>query len=274
MGSRKKKRKRPYTPPDRATQDAGTEGVPERRERKDDVRRVKERDFKRWRRRRLARRTLTIGIVAAIVAVGVVFLAQRQAEKRSEFAGLIAQAGPATKVASCSPVEVVGSYLPAPTDGPEIAQSNPDGVHVQAIPRLSQYASSPPASGPMADFTFPAGVEQEAPDMGAVIHSIEHGAAVIWYSPDANKGSELKKIEEFVGANRDHTIMAPYEYPDEGAAGRLAGDTKMALASWHRVQECDELSLPVVAKFLSNYRYPTLGDYPYQGDAPEKGGVI
>ncbi len=285
--AKKKKRKRPYTPPDQAGGEAETPeasepsvpprggAAPERRERKEEVRRAKERELKRWQRRQVARKALIFLVVGGAIAGGVVFFTRRQAEKKSEFSGLIAQAAAAAKSASCSQVEDVGAYIPDATDPPEIAQhTDPDSAHVEAMSPLTNYPSRPPASGPHAGFTFPAGVEDTAPDLGATVHSLEHGAAIIWYEPGAQKSPEFQKIADFVKANSDHTIMAPYDYPDEGDAGKLTNGAQMSLVAWHNVQTCKELSLPVVAKFLSEYRYPTLGDYPYKGSAPEKGAVI
>ena len=31
-------------------------------------------------------------------------------------------------------------------------------------------------------------------------------------------------------------IVAPYDYPDQGAAGTLPAGTQMALVAWHNVQ--------------------------------------
>ncbi|MEX0991068.1 MAG: DUF3105 domain-containing protein [Actinomycetota bacterium] len=274
--TKKKKRKRPYTPPAQAGGDPeAPESVkpappprggaaPERRERKDEVRRAKERELKRWQRRQFVRKALIFLVVVGAIAGGVLFFTRKQAEKKSEFSGLIAQAAAATKAASCSPVEDVGGY----------SDEASDAIHVDEMPALSSYASQPPASGPHAGFTFPAGVETKAPELGPVLHSLEHGAAVIWYKPGGEDDPEFKEIADFVKANNDHTIMAPYDYPDEGDAGKLTNGTQMVLVAWHHVQTCKELSLPVVAKFLSEYRYPTLGDLPYEGIAPEKGAVI
>ncbi len=50
-----------------------------------------------------------------------------------------------------------------------------------------------------------------------MIHSLEHGAAIVWYSPDVS-GRELEDLKEFyrdveVGSR---VIVAPYDYPTEG----------------------------------------------------------
>ncbi len=274
--AKKKKRKRPYTPPDQAEAGSGDQerpkpaapprggAAPERRERKEEVRRAKERELKRWQRRQVARKALIFIVVIGAIAGGVLFFTRKQAAKKSEFSGLIAQAAAAAKTASCSPVEDVGAF----------PEAESDAVHVEDMPALSGYASQPPASGPHAEFTVPAGVETEAPELGGTIHALEHGAVLIWYKPGAEKSPGFQEVADFVKANSDHTIMAPYDYPDEGDAGKLTGGTQMALVAWHQLQTCKELSLPVVAKFMSEYRYPTLGDYPYKGIAPEKGAVI
>jgi hypothetical protein len=102
-----------------------------------------------------------------------------------------------------------------------------------------------------------------------VIHSLEHGAAIVWYSPGAT-GAELDDLKEFyrdldVGAR---VIVAPYDYPAEGAAGSLPAGT------WHHVERCARVSLAAAFDFSSEYAAPPFGSRPYLGNAPEPGGAL
>ena len=57
------------------------------------------------------------------------------------------------------------------------------------LPPLDTYPSTPPASGPHTGAaTLPAGVYDSPPDIGPLIHSLEHGGTVVWYDPDASAG--------------------------------------------------------------------------------------
>ncbi len=164
----------------------------------------------------------------------------------------------------CAPVEDVGSYDPA----------DQNQAHVEQLPPLSSYPSLPPASGPHAGSTQPAGVSETPPDLGAVIHSLEHGAAVIWFAPGATADPGFASVADLVATDGDHTIMAPYDYPDAGTDGLLPEGTALALVAWEHVQYCDAVDPEAVRAFLSSYRAPPSGGGTYLGNAPEAGVPI
>lgn len=164
----------------------------------------------------------------------------------------------ATGDASCTPVENVGPYQPKTQDAQHVA----DGQ----APPLESYASSPPTSGPHAAVTQPAGAYAVPISWEQAIHSLEHGAAVIWYDPAADPAS-IAQVRTLVESDDDHTIMAPFTYPEQGPAGALPEGTEMALVAWHRLQTCDRLEPAVVDAFLSAYRAPPQG----RGNLPRRG---
>ena len=99
--------------------------------------------------------------------------------------------------------------------------------------------------------------------------------AVVWYSPDLT-GPELERIRSFYGEDDvgDRVIVAPYDYPDQGAAGSLPGGTQMALVAWHHVQTCARVNLAAAFGFTSTYAAPPFGEQRYRGNAPEAGGAF
>jgi len=105
-----------------------------------------------------------------------------------------------------------------------------------------------------------------------VIHSLEHGAAIVWYAPDVS-GEELDRIRTFYEGSDvgSRVIVAPYDYPDQGAAGTLPAGTRMALVAWHKVQTCANVNLAAAFGFTSSYAAPPFGQRPYKGEAPEAG---
>lgn len=242
-----------------------------RREHKEEVRQAKAAAARSAQRVAVARRVAVALVLAAVVGGGILLLTnQRESDTQvtdasgspievtNDAEGLLAQAAGAAQAAGCTDVRDVGSYLP----------SDQDGSHEGVAP-LADYPSIPPASGPHSEATVSAGVYDEPVDLGAAIHSLEHGAVIIWYAPSEADSAEVKKIKAFVTDNEDHTIVAPFDYPDEGADGRLQDGAKMAMTAWHFTQGCDEPSLPVVADFMSKYRTPPLADRDYVGQAPE-----
>ena len=138
------------------------------------------------------------------------------------------------------------------------------------MPPLSTYPSTPPVSGPHSGSTLGAGVYRTAPPIDQVLHSLEHGAAVIWHSPTA-LARTLTQIQRFFESpgHGEKVIIAPYNYPDQGPAGRLPAGKEMVLAAWHHTRSCDELSLPVAFDFVAHYSSPAPKGQAYKGDAPE-----
>ena len=134
----------------------------------------------------------------------------------------------ATTSAGCDDVQTIGFY-----DGVDDPNSPDytDQAHIgnderfPEMPALTTYPSIPPTSGPHANIPpgpLPAGVYDDAPDLARAIHSLEHGATVIWYSPSAS-GAQLDQLKGFydqtideAAVGQDRVIVAPYDYPGEG----------------------------------------------------------
>ena len=103
---------------------------------------------------------------------------------------------------------------------------------------------------------------------------------IIWYSPDAT-GKQLDDLIAFYtqpAADPDigqaKIIIAPYDYPDQGAAGQLPAGVQMAVVAWHRLQTCTAVSLPVAFGFSSVYEVPGYGGQTYKGVAREPNGAM
>ena len=221
-------------------------------------------------RRRMLRRAGRWGVGGAVVlgVVGAVFFLNRPKALSVQQQRTINRAQRAASAAGCTGVTTVRTY-----------PNNLDRTHIGAAeapqpPPLSSYPSRPPASGPHLSSTQPSGVYPEPPDVYAVMHSLEHGAAVIWYDPKAERNPQLQTIKDFYGdpANGDHIIVAPYNYPDQGQAGRLPEGKQMVLTAWHHEQACDQPNFEVARGFT--LQYATNAQAAYRGDAPEAGGAI
>ncbi|MGZ5352810.1 MAG: DUF3105 domain-containing protein [Actinomycetota bacterium] len=216
-----------------------------------------------------SRRNRWVALAVAVLAVAAVagFTLTRPSTEVADPAELLGRADEAVAAAGCDPVEDVGPYDP----------STDDQAHVSTdqLPPLSSYPTVPPASGPHNAVTLPAGVYSSPPAIDRLLHSLEHGAAVVWYSPDAS-GAELDELRAFyrepdVGGR---VIVAPYAYPDEGAAGSLPAGTTMALVAWHQEQTCAEVDLAAAFDFTARYAAPPFGEQQYLGSAPEAGSGI
>jgi hypothetical protein len=233
-------------------------------ERKEEARRQRVELQRKMARSKRNRRIAMAMVVVLVAGVGAYALLRPQpAEANPQ--DLLAVAPQAVKAAGCGQIENPGPFDP----------KGQDRAHVSASIQLSQYPSVPPASGPHNPIPYGAGVYGSPPPIDRVIHSLEHGAAIVWYSPEAS-GPELDKIKTFyerpeVGSR---VIVAPYDYPDQGASGTLPGGAQMALVAWHHVQTCASPNLAAAFGFTSSYAAPPFGQRPYKGSAPEAGAAF
>lgn len=222
-----------------------------------------------------ARRNRWIALaVAFVLAAGVaVFVVTRPkpATTSSSPADLLSASADASKTAGCTDVRTVGPYQPESDDRAHIGT----GGSFVSMPPLSSYRSVPPTSGPHNQTPMNAGVYSSPPPIDQAIHSLEHGAAIVWYAPGVT-GDELSRIQDFyrragVGSR---VIVAPYDYTDQAAAGSLPTGVEMALVSWHHLETCARVNLSAAFGFTARYAAPPFGQEQYLGDAPEAGGAI
>lgn len=231
----------------------------------------------RKRNRTIGLSLVALAAVVAIVAI-VVLRPGESASTGASPADLLAGASTAAQEAGCSEVQTTDFYGGFDESSPDYA----DQAHVGGdarfpeLPPLDTYPSTPPASGPhIAESTLPAGVYDSTPEIGPLIHSLEHGGSVVWLSPDAPQG-DADEIRAFYGQDdpvgQDRVIVATYDYDVPG--GQLPDGVQMALVAWRRLQTCAAPSLPVAFDFTSQYSAPTTQDREYAGAAPEAGAAM
>jgi hypothetical protein len=241
----------------------GQQSEPDRRatkaERKEQARLERER-IQRQMSSRKRNRNIALGVVALAV-VGIVvasFLFASPKTPTQSPAALLKKAAADSTAAGCGTIQETTNYQNAPGADPSI-----DHMHigsdptVMTPPPLSNYATAPPASGPHDPNPAAAGVYTTAPDIYQAIHSLEHAGVIVWYAPSAANSQAVKDISAFYrqGANvgQSKVIVAPYNYPTQGAQGQLPASYQMALVSWHHVQYCALPSLSVAFSFTSQY---------------------
>jgi hypothetical protein len=228
------------------------------------------------RRAARARRNRWISIVVAVVlvAAAAVYLVTRpkeQSQAAVRASQVLATSEAEAAAAGCGDVTNVGAYQPEELDQTHIGAE--DGP--AEMPALSTYPSAPPASGPHGDPTLAAGVYTSPPALDALIHSLEHGAAVVWYDPDVT-GAALAEIQDFYADPEvgSRVIVAPYDYPSEGEAGALPAGVQMSLVAWHHVETCAEANLGAAFGFTARYAAPSFEGEGYLGNAPEPGAAL
>jgi hypothetical protein len=235
-------------------------------ERKEQARRERE-DLQRKMAGSRRNRRIAVGI-AIVVVVGIIaFLLTRPEPVRAAPEALLKDASQAKQDAGCGEPTDVGPYQPEDQDRAHVASDK--------FPALSTYPSTPPASGPHNEIALPPGVYDSPPPVDRVIHSLEHGAAIVWYAPGTPQAT-IDELGTFYAAADvgDRVIVAPYDYPDEGEAGSLPAGVQMSLVAWHVKQECAKANLAAAFDFTSSYAAPPFGQRPYLGSAPEAGAVF
>lgn len=101
------------------------------------------------------------------------------------------------------------------------------------------YNSNPPAAGPHYDEPAHAGLYDKAPADGHLVHSLEHGAVILWYKPELPK-ADIATLKSIFDQTRGKTIMAP----------RQNMDTPVALTSWGRVLKLKTIDEKAIKDFF------------------------
>jgi hypothetical protein len=251
--------KRPSTTPQRQT----------KAERKEQARRERAELQRKMAKTKRNRRVMTVLAAIAVVAIGVSAFTLGGGEASGESPDtLLQQAAQAKTAAGCDDPTNVGPYQPETQDQAHVSSAE--------APPLSRYPSQPPASGPHNQVPLPAGVYDSPPPVDQVLHSLEHGGVVVWYSPDA-PAAQIDRLTAFYDDNAEagsRVIVAPYDYPTQGAAGILPAGTQMTTVAWHFTQSCAQVSLPAAFDFSARYAFPSFGGQEYLGEAPEPGSAM
>jgi hypothetical protein len=232
-------------------------------ERREQARREREQLQRRMAASRRNRRIVVAVGAVAVVAVTVFFLTRPEAV-RADPQELLRTAAAAAQQAGCGSPEDVGPYQPEDRD----QEHGP-------LPPVASYPSVPPASGPHNEIPLPSGVYETPPPLDRLIHSLEHGASVVWYSPAA-AGPALQELKAFYEADDvgSRVIVAPYDYPEQDEAGALPQGVQMSLVAWHTVEHCARVDVGAAFDFTSGFSAPPFGDLPYEGSAPEAGAAM
>lgn len=103
------------------------------------------------------------------------------------------------------------------------------------------YNSNPPAAGPHYDETAHAGFYDKPTADGHIVHSLEHGAVVLWYKADLPK-DQIAKLKNIFDQTRGKTLMMP----------RKNMDVPVALTSWARMLKLKTIDEKTILKFFES----------------------
>ena len=128
-------------------------------------------------------------------------------------------------------------------------QQHPSEGNAHVDPGTSvQYETMPPVSGPHYPTTVDAGWYVETPPRGALVHSLEHGAVVIYYDPasiDAETEESLKAFATTHTGTWSSVIVAPTPVDDPAAP--------FVLAAWRHSLHLEQYDPETVRAFLAEF---------------------
>lgn len=108
------------------------------------------------------------------------------------------------------------------------------------------YATSPPTSGPHYGSPAEPGFYTEAPPAGNLVHSLEHGAVVVYYDPTAITPEAEESLRAFA-RNHDDTWAAVIVVPNDDP------ESAYVLTAWRTMLRTDDYDAEQVHAFLGEY---------------------
>lgn len=105
-----------------------------------------------------------------------------------------------------------------------------------------QYSTNPPAGGQHYDTTAHAGFYDTGnlPADGNLVHSLEHGAVILWYNPKKLSQGQINKLKDIFNQTSGKGIMAP----------RNSMDVPVGLSSWGQVLKLTKIDEKQVKAFF------------------------
>ncbi len=154
-----------------------------------------------------------IGLATVIIMVGGIFL--------------VSNTGPSSKSLIGQAVQVSGGHVP-------------QGTPVQ-------YSTNPPAGGQHYDTTAHAGFYDTSnlPADGNLVHSLEHGAVILWYNPKKLSNDQINKLKAIFNQTSGKGIMVP----------RSSMDALVGLSSWGQVLKLNSIDEKQIKAFFGTNMY-------------------
>ncbi len=192
---------------------------------------AKRRSSRALRTKRSRTRPWVVGGLVLVLAVGAIAASKLSSNKNTVSFAKFASSG------GCGKVETISGLTRDHKDGQPLT-----------------FKTSPPAGGDHYSNTISTGTYDEpfsstpaAPlSLGRAVHSLEHGAVIVWY--DGLTAKEKERLTDLVGG-QEKAILVPY-------AGLKDGN-KIALTAWSKLDYCKRVSTTAVDAFIAEYRDAT-----------------
>ncbi|MBI4307421.1 MAG: DUF3105 domain-containing protein [Chloroflexi bacterium] len=106
------------------------------------------------------------------------------------------------------------------------------------------YTTDPPTHGPHTTFLAAWGVHKDPVPRAILIHNMEDGGVVIWYSPTLAPVDTIKKLTEITQRYPKHVVLTPYP----------PLTTPIVLTAWERILRLDNLDEGKTVEFINAYQ--------------------
>ncbi len=139
----------------------------------------------------------------------------------------------------------VAALVVAATQPAEVGQAVPVDPRVDHIPvgETYLYNTNPPTSGPHYAESAPAGFYEQPVADGYLVHSLEHGYVIIWYSCDGlteQACAQLKSDVRSLSENSPKVIGMP----------RSGLETPVVLTSWGRIMPLEAFDAAQIRAYI------------------------
>lgn len=223
---------------------------PSKRERQKQRRGAKLEQQRREEARARRNRLLVLALLALLFVglVGAAFARQRAENQRKQEE--IAEAEAKRDELGCTPIQQPEDQGEGHLDAATLAQQPPDVL----------YPDRPATSGQHFGSWLKTGVYDVDLDERVLVHNLEHGYVVAYYSEDAptEQVTALKEhAQEQIDGRYKKLIVAPWD-------GALPGEANFAYVAWAARQMCAEYDRQTFQVFLEDH-------HSGEGVAPEKG---
>lgn len=108
--------------------------------------------------------------------------------------------------------------------------------------QTAEYKTNPPTSGPHYAESANAGIYGQAPADGNLIHSMEHGAVIVWYKPqDAAQPAEGTESAKTKGLSKEEVDKLKEIFSSQAVSKKIMvprpnlEEAPIALTSWGRL---------------------------------------
>ncbi len=203
-------------------------------------------------RRQRIRKLVATGVVAvlALAAIGGAgFLWQQSRAERGE---LLAGDAAAAQAAGCGQVEEM----------PDLGAQHLSGQELSQAPPAQIYDHRPATSGPhVGGAVIATGVYEQHVDERVLVHNLEHGYVIVWYSPELDEDERAEIVEWGEQTVDDEPLVIVAEYPEP-----LPDGGQVAHVAWGYRQLCDNFSAEVADAFVdryTNFEAPEAGVGPH-----------